>query len=127
VSPPTKHEEVGHYFLAAAVYELVVEWETNIRAAGHTVPRKRFGKATCSLELQAVACRPILSRGALSGCASMSFCCPRRGRIYRAGSGADIAAERDRPQSQALVAQGLLLAVCGFVDPDRILGVSCLQ
>jgi hypothetical protein len=45
VSPPTEHEEVGH-FLVAAVYELVVEWETDIRAAGHTVPRKRFGKAT---------------------------------------------------------------------------------
>ena len=45
MSPPTEHEEVGH-FLVAAVYELVVEWETDIRAAGRTVPRKRFGKTT---------------------------------------------------------------------------------
>jgi hypothetical protein len=45
VSPPTEHEEVGH-FLVAAVDELVVGWETDIRVAGHTVPRKRFGKAT---------------------------------------------------------------------------------
>lgn len=45
MSPFTEHEEVGH-FLVAAVYELVVERETDIRAASHTVPRKRFGKAT---------------------------------------------------------------------------------
>jgi len=44
VSPSTEHEEVGH-FLVAVVCELVVEWETDMRAAGHAVPRKRFGKA----------------------------------------------------------------------------------
>jgi hypothetical protein len=44
VSPSTEHEEVGH-FLVAVVCELVVEWETEMRAAGNAVPRKRFGKA----------------------------------------------------------------------------------
>lgn len=42
--PSTEHEEGGR-FLVAVVYELVVEWETDMRAAGHTVPRERFGKA----------------------------------------------------------------------------------
>jgi hypothetical protein len=35
VRPSTEHEETG-LFPVAVVYELVVEWEIDMRAAGHT-------------------------------------------------------------------------------------------
>ncbi len=39
VSPSAEHEELGH-FLVLVVYELVVEWEIDMRAAGHTTFRR---------------------------------------------------------------------------------------